>query len=121
MNKRTFLKLFAALVASPSISSLPAWANEKLKNWAGNLEYSTSRLYSANSLAQVRDYVKKENKLKVLGTRHCFNNIADSSSSFLSLKPMDEVVDLDADARTVTLNAGTTYGHLCPYLEAKGF
>jgi len=121
MNKRTFLKLFAALVASPSISSLPAWANEKLKNWAGNLEYSTSRLYSANSLAQVRDYVKKENKLKVLGTRHCFNNIADSSSSFLSLKPMDQVVDLDAAARTVTINAGMTYGQLSPYLETKGF
>jgi xylitol oxidase len=121
MKKRTFLKLFAALMASPSISSLPAWANQKLKNWAGNLEYSTDRLYSANSLAQVRDYVKKENKLKVLGTRHCFNNIADSTNSFLSLKSMDEVVDLNAAAHTVTLNAGMTYGQLCPYLDIKGF
>lgn len=121
MKKRTFLKLFAALMASPSISSLPAWANQKLKNWAGNLEYSTDRLYSANSLAQVRDYVKKENKFKVLGTRHCFNNIADSTNSFLSLKSMDEVVDLNAAAHTVTLNAGMTYGQLCPYLDIKGF
>lgn len=121
MNKRTFLKLFAALIASPSMSSLPAWANEKLKNWAGNLEYSTDRLSSANSLAQVRDYVKKENKFKVLGTRHCFNNIADSTDSFLSLRSMDKVVDLDAAARTVTINSGMTYGQLCPYLEAKGF
>jgi hypothetical protein len=58
MNKRTFLKLLSAVVASPAISSLPAWANEKLTNWAGNLEYSTDRLYSANSLAQVRNYVQ---------------------------------------------------------------
>src|SRR5579863_5894617 len=115
MNKRTFLKLLSAVVASPAISSLPAWANEKLTNWAGNLAYSTDRLYSANTLAQVRDYVRKENKFKVLGTRHCFNNIADSTNSFLSLKSMNEVVDLDAAAHTVTINAGMTYGQLCPY------
>ncbi|HWY04817.1 MAG TPA: D-arabinono-1,4-lactone oxidase [Candidatus Acidoferrum sp.] len=122
MNKRTFLKLFAAVMARPAISSPLTWAsNDKLKNWAGNLQYSTDRLYSANSLAQVRNYVKKENKLKVLGTRHCFNNIADSTDSFLSLKSMDEVVELDAAAHTVTINAGMTYGQLCPYLDGKGF
>lgn len=122
MNKRAFLKFFAAVLASPALSSLfTRAASEKLKNWAGNLQYGTDRLYSATSLAQVRDYVKKENKFKVLGTRHCFNNIADSANSFLSLKSMDEVVDLDAAAHTVTINAGMTYGQLCPYLDAQGF
>src|ERR1700733_11422470 len=122
MNKRSFIKLFAAVMASPVISPLLSWAsNNKLKNWAGNLEYSTDRLYFANSLEQVRSYVKKQNKLKVLGTRHCFNNIADSVHGLLSLKSMDKVVALDPDARTVTLNAGMTYGQLCPYLDGKGF
>ena len=87
MTRGTFIKLFAAAMAIPSVSRLLAWAGgERLTNWAGNLEYSTERLYSATSLEQVRDYVKKENKFKVLGTRHCFNNIADSKDSFLSLK-----------------------------------
>lgn len=122
MNKRTFIRLFSALMASPAISPLLAWAsNDKLKNWAGNLEYSTDRLYSANSLEQVRSYVKKQNKLKVLGTRHCFNNIADSTDNFLSLKPMDEVAALEPEARTVTVDAGMTYGQLCPLLHSKGF
>jgi xylitol oxidase len=31
------------------------------------------------------------------------------------------VVALDPEARTVTLNAGMTYGQLCPYLHSKGF
>lgn len=122
MNKRTFIRLSAALMASPVISPLVTWAShDKLKNWAGNLEYGTDRLYSANSLDEVRKYVKKQNKLKVLGTRHCFNNIADSVHSLLSLKSMDKVVALDPDARTVTINAGMTYGQLCPYLDGKGF
>src|ERR1700681_2326540 len=122
MNKRTFIRLFGALMASPVISPLLAWASKnRLQNWAGNLEYSTDRLYSANSLEQVRSYVKKQNKLKVLGTRHCFNNIADSTHSLLSLKSMDQVVALDSEAHTVTVDAGMTYGQLCPYLDGKGF
>ena len=122
MNKRTFIKLFAAMIASPVISPLFAWASSnKLKNWAGNLEYGTDRLYSANSLEQVRDYVKKQSKLKVLGTRHCFNNIADSTHNILSLKSMDEVVALDPEAHTVTVSAGIIYGQLCPYLHTRGF
>src|SRR5712671_6935362 len=122
MKKRTFIRLFAAVAASPVISPLLAWASkDKMKNWAGNLEYSTDRLYSANSLEQVQSYVKKQSKLKVLGTRHCFNNIADSTNNFLSVKSMDEVVALEPDARTVTVDAGVTYGQLCPHLHNKGF
>ncbi len=122
MNKRTFIKLFAAAMAIPAVSRLLAWAGgEKLKNWAGNLDYSTDRLYAATSLEQVQDYVKKESKLKVLGTRHCFNNIADSNDGFLSLKPMDKVIALDPAKHTVTVGAGITYGQLCPYLDSKGF
>jgi alditol oxidase len=122
MTKRMFIKILTAVVASPILMRLLAWAGgEKLTNWAGNLQYSTDRLYSATSLEQVRDYVKKENRLKALGTRHCFNNIADSKDSFLSLKPMNEVIAIDAAARTVTVAAGITYGQLCPYLESKGF
>src|SRR5216684_5166692 len=122
MNKRTFIKLFAATVASPSVMRMLAWVGqERLKNWAGNLEYNTDRLHTSISLEQVQDYVKKESKLKVLGTRHCFNNIADSKDGFLSLKPMDKVVAIDTAKRTVTVGAGITYGQLCPYLDGKGF
>ncbi len=122
MNKRAFLKLFSAMMAWPVISPLLAWASGgKLKNWAGNLEYSTQNLYAAHSLQQVQQFVRNESKLKVLGTRHCFNNIADSTRSFLSLKSMDRVVALDPEAHTVTVDAGMTYGQLCPYLHDKGF
>src|SRR4029077_19068267 len=122
MKKRTFMKLFPALLASPLIAPLLSWASgEKLTNWAGNLEYSTQNLYPATSLEQVREFVKKQSSLKVLGTRHCFNNIADSTHNLLSLRAMDKVIALDPAARTVTVEAGMSYGQLCPYLESKGF
>ena len=47
MNKRTFIKLFAAAMAIPAVSRLLVWAGgERLKNWAGNLEYSTAVSYT---------------------------------------------------------------------------
>jgi alditol oxidase len=122
VNKRTFIKLCSAALTSPLVSPLLSWASgDKLKNWAGNIEYSTDQLYSARSLDQLREFVRKQTHLKVLGTRHCFNKIADSRDGFLSLKEMDQVVALDREARTVTVEAGTTYGQLCPYLDSKGW
>jgi len=122
VNKRTFLKLVSALMATPVLRALLARASgDKLKNWAGNFEYSTDQLYSASSLERVREFVTKQSSLKVLGTRHCFNKIADSNHHLLSLKSMDKVIALDPEARTVTLEAGMSYGQLCPYLDSKGF
>ncbi|MGH9538015.1 MAG: D-arabinono-1,4-lactone oxidase [Candidatus Angelobacter sp.] len=121
MNKRTFIKLSSVMLASPFLSPLFAWAAGKFTNWAGNFEYSTDQLYSAGSLEQVQEFVKKQSRLKVLGTRHCFNKIADSKHQLLSLKAMDKVVALDPQARTVTVEAGMSYGQLCPYLDRQGF
>lgn len=108
------------------ISAAPfaVWAaaeKQKLTNWAGNLTYSTERVGEAGTVEQVRRFVRSQEKLKVLGTRHCFNNIADSRDNLLSLKPMHEVVAIDGDARTVTVGAGISYGQLSPFLESKGW
>jgi alditol oxidase len=122
MNKRAFLKLISAAMSMPGISPILAWAGgDKLKNWAGNIEYGTDKLYSATSVEQAQEFVKKHARLKVLGTRHCFNHIADSTDDFLSLRPMDKVLSLDAQARTVTIPANMSYGQLSPYLHEKGF
>src|ERR1700730_2613586 len=122
MNKRNFIKLLSAVVAEPLISPLLARGPEaKLKNWAGNLEYGTEHLYPAGSVRQVQDFVKKQRRLKVLGTRHCFNDIANSDQFFLSLKSMDDLVELNRKAHTLTVHAGITYGRLCPLLHDQGF
>jgi xylitol oxidase len=122
MEKRAFLKIVSVLLATPVISRLLAWAApDKLKNWAGNLEYSTDRLYPAESVEQARQFVKARSRLKVLGTRHCFNNIADSKDQFLSLQSLDKEIALDRQARTVTVEAGIRYGQLCPHLDEEGF
>ncbi|GAB3904063.1 FAD-binding protein [Larkinella knui] len=92
-----------------------------MKNWAGNYQYSTNELDQAKSLQQVQKLVRGHAKMKVLGTRHCFNGIADSTHHFVSLVEMNQVPELDPKAKTVTVDANMKYGHLATYLDSKGF
>jgi alditol oxidase len=122
MDKRTFIKFCAASVTGGALFPKLAWGSEdKLMNWAGNIQYSTETLSSMGSIEQVQGFVKKQSRFKVLGTRHCFNTIADSSDQFLSLKDMDGVADIDSSARTVTIAGRMTYGQLAPLLDQHGF
>lgn len=122
MKKRTFLKLSSALATAPFFAPLTGLAAaEKLKNWAGNLTYSTDKLQQATTIQQVQTLVKKYDKLKILGTRHCFNSIADSTHNLISLEAMDNVISLDLKAKTVTVDGRMKYGQLAPYLDKKGF
>jgi xylitol oxidase len=126
-SRRRFVGQCAAAASTSAVSALigrvPAEAAqaEPLRNWAGNYRYGTNRLTSATSLPQIQDFVRKHAHFKVLGTRHCFNGIADSADHFLSLREMTQVVALDRAARTVTVESGMSYGQLCPSLEREGF
>ncbi len=109
-------------MATPLISPLSGWAQApRLQNWAGNLTYSTDNVQYPKTVAEVQQVVKQHSKLKALGTRHCFNTIADSKDDLLSTKVLNKVVSLDAKAHTVTVEAGIKYGELAPYLEQHGF
>ncbi len=122
MKKRTFIKVSSALITGSMFSPLVSWQQDgKLKNWAGNFEFSTNRLYKAASVEQVQKLLKKYSTLKVIGSRHCFNRIADSTDNLVSLKEMDKVIALDQKARTVTVGSAMKYGQLSPYLDSKGF
>jgi xylitol oxidase len=127
MNKRMFLKLSAGILGGSSGARLfgrmpdgPA-SGVQLTNWAGNYTYSTDNVHRLATIEQVREFVRGHDSLKVLGTRHCFNGIADSTRALISLEPMDRVVALDPEARTVTVEAGMRYGRLCPDLHDRGF
>lgn len=121
VDKRTFLKLSSTVIGGAIIAPSVDWQDEPLKNWAGNITYSTNKLYLPESTEQVQALVKQHRKLKVLGTRHCFNTIADSADVFLSTHKLDQVIELNKESGTVTAGAGITYGKLSLYLHENGF
>lgn len=98
-------------------SNLPI---EPGSNWAGNYRYKAMRLYHPQTVAEIQDLVKKLDKVKALGSRHCFNGIADSSSAQISTESLDQV-DIDQKGMTVTLGSGLRYGQFCSELDVRGF
>ncbi|MPZ19456.1 MAG: FAD-binding protein [Luteitalea sp.] len=122
VNKRTFLKMSAAVLASAALPrEIESAQNSTERNWAGNIEYSTAQIHSPKTLDEVRQVVKRCRKLRALGTRHSFNQIADSTENLVSVWHLDQVVSLDKASRTVTVGAGMRYGELSEYLHEKGF
>jgi xylitol oxidase len=132
MDKRAFLKTSSLLLGGAIVLPFPACQTPAkqnatpagtgpLKNWAGNLEYSTGNVHYPKTLEEVQDVVKTCDKLKALGSRHSFNKIADSDKNQVSLKEMNKVVSLDKNASTVTVEGGARYGEFAEYLYKNGY
>jgi len=92
-----------------------------LTNWAGNLTYTTGQLIQLSSIPELQTQIKQNRKLRVLGTRHSFNSIADSDSLLLSSAGLNKIVSLDKKNNSITVEAGIKYGELCGYLQENGY
>ena len=109
-------------MAGTALTPLIDFAQEsRLTNWAGNLTYSTNNLMKANSIPQAAELVKQYDRVKALGTRHCFNTIADSRDRLLSLAALNRVIALDTKSKTVTVESGIRYGELAVFLNDRSF
>src|SRR5262245_54567941 len=90
-------------------------------NWAGNYTYNAARFHYPETVEHIQDLVSHCRKLRVLGARHSFNGIADSPEDLVSLERLDNVVALDREQRTVTVEAGIKYAQLCRQLHQVGY
>ena len=94
---------------------------ESQRNWAGNLTYSAEWLHKPESIAQVQELVCQCRRVRALGTRHCFNAIADCPGDMLSTEKLTKIVGLDRERQTVTIESGVRYGELASFLHAAGW
>ena len=91
------------------------------RNWAGNVAYRASRFHQPTSISDVQSVVASATKVRGVGSRHSFNAIADTDGDLVSLGSLSRFVELDADARTVTIDGGIRYGELATYLHERGW
>ncbi|OAS15706.1 FAD-binding protein [Paenibacillus oryzisoli] len=91
------------------------------RNWAGNYTYSASNYYVPANVEEIQALVARSQQIKVLGTRHSFNGIADSTETLISLQNLNRVIELDRANNRVTVEAGIRYGELGEYLYANGY
>jgi xylitol oxidase len=88
-------------------------------NWAGNVVYGARRLHHPTSVEQLREIVTAASRIRVLGSRHSFNKIADSCE-LVSLNRLPGELRVDRATDTVSCPAWLTYGELARSLSAEG-
>lgn len=92
-----------------------------MKNWAGNLEYSSAEVHRPTSVAELQELVANATKIKALGSRHSFNTVADTDGTHILLDALPQEVLLDVAKGTVKVSGGISYGALGRALEEQGY
>ena len=88
-------------------------------NWAGNHTYPAAAVARPTSLEQLGELVAGAASVRVLGSRHSFNEIADAAV-LVALDGLGGEVAVDHAAGTVSCPAAMRYGELARVLAAEG-
>lgn len=92
------------------------------RNWAGNYAYGAPRIVRPNSVEELQQLVAGSGQIRALGSRHSFNDIADSPGTLAVLDLMDAGSSVvDPGTMTVTVSGGARYGTLAAELERQGY
>ncbi|MCA2214185.1 FAD-binding protein [Jidongwangia harbinensis] len=94
--------------------------SERVTNWAGNVVFGAQRFHRPTSVAQLQDLVGAAERVRVLGSGHSFNRMADTGGDLVSLAALPRTVEISDDRRTVRVDGGIRYGDLVPHLDAAG-
>lgn len=89
-------------------------------NWAGNLQYTATRIHRPRSIEELQTLVAGSNRIRALGTRHSFSPIADTTGEFVSLDALALPFAFDEAEQTITVPAGATYGDVAAAVHQHG-
>jgi alditol oxidase len=90
-------------------------------NWAGTHHFGARSVVSVKSADDVVALVAGGGQFKALGTRHSFNDMADSPGALIDLGGVHFEPSIDETARRVRVPAGMSYGTLGRFLEDRGW
>ncbi|MFJ4032888.1 FAD-binding protein [Streptomyces griseoluteus] len=91
-------------------------------NWARNITYTADEFHRPTSPDALRALVAGSARVRVLGSGHSFNRIADPGAGgvLLSVAGLPPVIDVDTTARTVRVGGGVRYAELARTVHAHG-
>ncbi|GAA4372448.1 alditol oxidase [Nocardioides caricicola] len=91
------------------------------KNWAGNHEYAARRVLTPTSVEELQDVVGSAERVRALGTRHSFTDVADTVGDLVSTVGLPAEIEVDGDRRVVRVSGGVRYGDLAATLQERGW
>ncbi|MYT73897.1 MULTISPECIES: FAD-binding protein [unclassified Streptomyces] len=93
-------------------------------NWARNITFSAAAVHRPATPDALRQLVARSPHVRVLGSGHSFNRIADvdeaRDGTLVSLGALPAGIDIDKAARTVRVGGGVRYAELAAQLHSHG-
>jgi xylitol oxidase len=93
----------------------------ELRNWSGTYRFTAHEVIEARTVAEVQRAVAAGGRVRAIGTRHSFNDLADNGATLVSVTAIPPDPVIDEAARTVTAGAGMPYGALAAWLQDRGW
>lgn len=90
-------------------------------NWAGTHRYQARGIFRAETEDDVVGLVSSGREVRALGTRHSFNDLADTTGLLVDVKGVAGRIEIDEDHQRVRVPAGMTYGALSESLQSRGW
>jgi alditol oxidase len=90
-------------------------------NWAGNITFGAPVFHRPATVAELQATVTRAARIRVLGTGHSFNDMADSPGAQVSVAGLPRETDIDSAGSLVRVAAGLKYAELAARLDDKGF
>ena len=90
------------------------------RNWAGNIEYRAARVEHPASPDQLQELLAQGGAVRMLGSRHSFNTLADTDGTLIALDRMPAVFEVSPERDAVRVSGALRYGDLAPLLDAEG-
>jgi alditol oxidase len=93
----------------------------ELQNWSGTYRFTAREVIAARTIDDVRRAVAAGGRVRAVGTRHSFNDLADNAATLVSVTGIAPDPVLDETSRTVSVGAGITYGAVAAWLQQRGW
>ncbi|MGH3358738.1 MAG: D-arabinono-1,4-lactone oxidase [Nocardioidaceae bacterium] len=91
------------------------------RNWSRTYVYGARAIHRPRSVEEVQEIVAAASRVRALGTRHSFNDLADSAGELVHLADIDPEPVIDDHAMTVSVSGAMRYGELAAPLQARGY
>jgi xylitol oxidase len=102
----------------------PVWMDGHMTigaTWAGTYTFGAGRLHQPRTLEEAQQVVAGASRIRALGSRHSFNDLADSPGELISLREVPLPLEIDAETGAALVHGSSTYGAVAEELDRAGF
>ena len=63
----------------------------ELSNWSGSYQFTAREVIAARTIGDVQEAVNHGNRVRAIGTRHSFNDLADNGATLIDVTGIDQI------------------------------